>query len=208
DGDYTPVVMKHAINPEKHFKTPNAIFIQGAGGETAKGAYYSNHRWVERIKEKGIDGPYERLSDYLLTLGCLQDGVEDKVNHQIYNVLQDGKNRGFDGLLLLNYFQFVERFRRWVPLAGKINRYSPFLSPVFIRSAFDLTPEQKVDTTLHTDVINYLVPEWSNVPFFKANHEQNEEKTKKKMRMWQTEDRHQIEEVLKEESLWDDVFNP
>src|SRR5699024_9900574 len=26
DGDYTPVVMKHAINPEKHFKTPNAIF--------------------------------------------------------------------------------------------------------------------------------------------------------------------------------------
>src|SRR5699024_6958422 len=59
---------------------------------------------------------------------------------------------------------------------------------------------------MHNKIISTLIPEWSDVKFFKATPEQSKEKDYKKLRLWQTKDKYSIEEILNNSSLWNDVF--
>lgn len=59
---------------------------------------------------------------------------------------------------------------------------------------------------MHNQIISTLVPEWTDIKFFKATPEQSKEKDRKKLRLRQTKDRTDIEIILRNPGLWNDVF--
>jgi hypothetical protein len=206
DGDYTPITMNHAVDPDTHFSTREFVSIQGAGGEIAHGNYYASQRWLDKILSMGENGPSTRITNYLSVLGCVPPQVHNLVHQQVYEVFSEAKDLGISGLSQLDYFYLVERFRRWAPIGGHVDRYSPFLAPSFLRAAYDLQPEQRLENSLHTQLIESMVPEWKDVPFFKASPKDVDERTLKKKRMWQTGDKDLVEEILAQPATWNDVF--
>jgi hypothetical protein len=206
DGDYTPIIMNHAIDLDTYFSTKESIAIQGAGGEIAHGNYYASQRWVDKITGMGENGPFTRIASYLSSMGCVTPQVQNLVHHQVYEIFSEARDLGITGLSQLDYFYLAERFRRWAPIGGNVDRYSPFLAPAFLRASYDLKPEQRFNNTLHTQLIETMVPEWKDVPFFKASPKDVDERTQKKKRIWQTGDMDLVEDILAQPSLWGDVF--
>lgn len=66
---------------------------------------------------------------------------------------------------LVDYVYLVERIRRWCTSAYTTGMVTPFLAPGFVAATFALTPAQKRDRVLHTELIGRLVPEWAEIPF-------------------------------------------
>ena len=88
---------------------------------------------------------------------------------EVEHALADGRRHGLVGADLLDYFYLVHRLAYRSGLGARSGRYSACATPAFVRAAFDLTPEQRLDGRLHTELINRLVPAWSEVPFFEPN---------------------------------------
>lgn len=206
DGDFTTVMMNSPIIETNTFNDINKTLLNGFGGEIAKGAFYSNQRWIDKLKEKGNDAPYYRLSTHYIKLGCVTKDAEESMKNEVRAVLNDGESYNIKGLKLLDYFHFIERFRRWSPLGGLVNSYSPFASPYFISAALNAKPADNMNTILHSNIVRNLIPEWENIPFFKATPEQSKEKDKKNLRLWQTKDRYEVESILCKPELWNDIF--
>lgn len=206
DGDFSTVMISSPIIETNDFDSLKEIKINGFGGEVGKGAYYSNERWIAKLETMGEDASYKRLTNHFVKIGCVPEDSITIMKNKVENILKNGRNLNIDGLKLLDYFHFIERFRRWTPLSGQIHCYSPFINNIFISSALTNKPSDNIKTNMHSKIISTLIPEWSDVKFFKATPEQSKEKDYKKLRLWQTKDKYSIEEILNNSSLWNDVF--
>lgn len=207
DGDFAPTFVQSGLSPASYFNTPQKVWIQGAGGEIASGNYYQNDRLYSRLLEQNDNAAFYRLSNYLSSLGAVNEGVKELVDQQLFEILQLGELKGVYGLDSLDYFYLVERFRRWAALNGHLHRYSPFLANQFMRATFDMTPALKRKTSLHNDIINHLVPEWKDISFYKKKPTDRDEKTEKGLRIWQTNEKEPIEDILSTDGIWTDIFN-
>ncbi|SCL14445.1 asparagine synthase (glutamine-hydrolysing) [Micromonospora rhizosphaerae] len=84
---------------------------------------------------------------------------------RIAALLRHARDIGLRDLHLLDHLYLVERMRRWCTSANATGMVTPFLAPGFVAATFGLTPEQKRGRLLHTGLIEWLVPEWAEVPF-------------------------------------------
>lgn len=78
---------------------------------------------------------------------------------------------------------------------------NPSLSPSGVRPV----PEEKLEERLHLGIIKRLVPEWADVPFYKAAPADATRMTRP--RIWESGDRQAVEEILAESASWDDVYD-
>jgi hypothetical protein len=86
---------------------------------------------------------------------------------QIDHVLRTAVHGGIEDATMLDYLYVVERLRRWGTTGERSGVVSPLLVPAFVRSAFALSPTQRVQNALHRDLVRRLIPEWADIPFFK-----------------------------------------
>lgn len=206
DGDFSTVMISSPIIETNEFNSLKEIKINGFGGEIGKGAYYSNERWIEKLEKIGEGAAYYRLTNHFTKIGCVSEESITIMENKIKNILSKGEEIGINGLKLLDYFHFIERFRRWTPLSGQVHCYSPFINDLFISTALTNEPRENINANMHNEIISYLIPEWSDVKYFKATPEQSKEKDQKKLRLWQTKDKIDIEKILQDSFLWNDVF--
>ncbi|MEH7180572.1 hypothetical protein [Neobacillus vireti] len=209
DGDFTPIKQKGMIHLVDFYKVKGVSCV-GAGGEIATGNYYSNQRIYESILEKGEEGSEWRLKRYLASLGDTKEGISEAVDQEVSAILEEGRQFGLQGLSLMDYFYLKERLRRWAPIGGQFNSFTPFATPGFIRLSFDLTPEQRRNYELHKMLLKYLMPTWADVPFFKADikKQQRDEVAQSQMRIWQTLDKEYVADVLENNSIWKMFYRP
>ncbi|WP_411843716.1 hypothetical protein [Salinicoccus sp. HZC-1] len=206
DGDFSTVMISSPIIETNDFNTLDSIKINGFGGEVGKGAYYSNERWIKKLELMGEDAAYYRLATHFVKIGCVPLESINIMKKKLESILEEGRKLNIKGLKLLDYFHFMERFRRWTPLSGQIHCYSPFINNRFIASALTNEPTENMKANMHNQIITALVPEWEGIKFFKATPEQSKEKDHKKLRLWQTKDKKDIEKILRNPILWNDVF--
>ncbi len=208
DADFTPVKQTGMVSSGQFYKI-SGVFSVGAGGEIASGNYYSNDNVYKSIIEKGEEGPFWRLSSYLSSLTGTNQEAFPIVERELWLVFEEAKQFGLKGMEIMDYFYLKERLRRWAPISGVMNSFTPFSTPGFIRLSFDLTPEQRKAYTLHKMMLKHLIPEWADVPFYKSDirKENRDQKAENNMRIWQNEDRYYVDMALNERTIWKDYFN-
>lgn len=192
--------------------SPRSALVSGAGGETGHGFYYSSGG-AERqthvsIEKRGVAGPLERL-ERSARKGheVAGDAAYGVMRMQSEAVLARGRRLGLEGAPLLDYFYLVDRFANWAGLGNTARKCSPFATPGFIRAAFDLSPEQRLEDLLHRELIERLVPEWSGIGFFEK--EDARMPTILRPRLWDApRDAEVVEEILREPSSWSGLFRP
>ena len=99
---------------------------------------------------------------------------------------------------MLDYFYVVERLRRWGTTGERSGVVSPLLIPAFVRSAFALEPAQRVDNTLHRELVRRLIPKWADVPFFKPTRPAPRRTPNRVRCLADAPDRNLIHELLKD----------
>jgi hypothetical protein len=97
---------------------------------------------------------------------------------------------------MLDYFYVAERLRRWGTTGERGGVVSPLLVPSFVRAAFALKPAQRVGNELHRRLVQQLVPEWADVPFFKPTRVRGS--APRVRRLADAADRDQIEDLLQD----------
>lgn len=206
DGDFATVMMNSPIVQINKFKQIDKTLINGFGGEIAKGAFYTNQKWIDKLLREGDKAVFNRLSSHLTKLGCISEFAKESLKEQIHTILLEGENLEITGLKLLDYFYFQERIRRWSPMGDMIYSYTPFMSSKFISVGLNANPSDNMNAIFHKEIINSLMPEWESIPFFKATPEQSKEKDNKNLRIWQTSDKIQVEDILETPNTWNDSF--
>jgi hypothetical protein len=111
------------------------------------------------------------------------------------------------GPTLLEWFYLVDRFANKSGISAHAERVSIFGTPGFIRASFALTPRQRIDAVLHREMVARLVPEWRDVPYFKA--ERRRVRKVRRMRLWEApEDAATIEEIIGGDGPWTELYDP
>jgi hypothetical protein len=145
------------------------LAIGGAGGEVAHGHFYpADVLQLDALPlHDKLNAFGNRLQARLTPTAGPAGPARTAVAEQIDRVLRNAVHGGIEDATMLDYFYVVERLRRWGTTGERSGVVSPLLIPAFVRSAFALSPAQRVDNALHRELVRRLVPEWADIPFFK-----------------------------------------
>jgi hypothetical protein len=203
--------MRHASKAKGNTKLPpvrgSAASLSGHGGELGHGFYYKSARQIAEIRAKGERGVVERL-----VRSCRRkhdagrERVYDEARAGFERLLAEGREHGIAGVALLDWYYLMDRFAHRSGLAAHTQRVTVFSTPGFIGAAFALSPEQRCESLLHRELIARLVPEWAGVPFYRR--ERSALPPKKRERIWEGEDVASMEEMLRDEGPWAEMFDP
>ena len=183
--------------------------IAGYGGGIAHGApFYPRREVLDRIREQGERGPLRRLVKFCRRKHvAARDEVYEIARSEMRDTLAEGRRHGIDGPSLLDYFLLVDRFAFKTGLNRDSSTFSVFTTPAFVRAAFDLTPEQRLEASLHRRIIARLVPEWADIPFHRRDAPSEAPKIRRQ-RIWDTVDAETVDEILADEHAWSTLFDP
>jgi len=147
------------------------LAIGGAGGEVAHGHFYpADVLQLDALPlHDKLNAFGNRLQARLTPTAGPAAPARAAVADQIERVLRTAVHGGIENATMLDYFYVVERLRRWGTTGERSGVVSPLLIPSFVRSAFALNPAQRVDNTLHRELVRRLIPEWADIPFFKPD---------------------------------------
>ena len=181
--------------------------ISGHGGEIAHGFYYPSPKKLAEVREGGEAGLVDRLEEAARQKhAAAHSGAYRAYREAVEQVLAEGRRHALAGPVLLDYFYLVHRLAYRSGLGARSGRYSACATPAFVRAAFDLTPEQRLDGKLHIELIERLVPEWASVPFFEPD-ESGPLPEIRRARIWE-KPRHAeaLEEMLEDGKAWPALF--
>src|SRR5699024_4489760 len=170
-------------------------------------SFYGTEGLYKRLINKGETAAFDRLKQAYSVIDGIRPELADIREKYIFNVINKAKIKGITSLYQLDYFYLVERSRRWLPQSIDVSRYSAFYSHEFLTQSFNMSYSEKMNLEVIKAVIEELVPEWKDVPFYKRKLNDKDERTEKGLRLWQTEDKENIEQILSEPDKWNDMFD-
>src|SRR5699024_3769915 len=72
--------------------------------------------------------------------------------------------------------------------------------------SMNMNLSERMESKFFSGITKYLVPEWEDARYFKLSAE-TDDRSNKKMRLWQTSDKDDIEEILNKPKLWNEYFD-
>ncbi len=187
---------------------PSGAALSGHGGEIAHGFFYKTERELSRIRRGGEEAVVSRVLRFFTKKHrAARDEAYDLARRQIERTVAEGSGLGVRGPTLLEWFYLMDRFPYRSGLASHTERVSVFATPAFIRAAFALEPEQRIDAALHREMVSRLVPPWRDVPFFKAAR--NTMPRTRRRRLWEDpSDASVVDEIIGQDGPWTEIYEP
>lgn len=202
--------MRHASKVRRDVRLPrsrpNRATLAGWGGEIAHAFYYKNSRQLRKVRRAGTKGALQRvLQSSRKKHEAARGDAYDLAEMEYAAVFREGEGHGLDGPDLLDWFYLVERFVHRFEVGADSQVVSIYTSPEFIRAAFATTPEQRLDSYAHREMIARLVPAWADVAFFKG--ESGAHPTVRRKRLWEAEgDAEALDEIVAGDGPWAEMF--
>src|SRR5919197_5585963 len=181
--------------------------MSGQGGEIAHGFYYPSPKKLAEVRDGGEAGLADRLEQAARQKhSAAHRDAYRAYRHEVERALDAGRQRGLAGPSLLDYFYLLHRLAYRSGLGARSGRYSACATPAFVRAAFDLTPEQRLEGKLHAELIDRLVPEWREVPFFEPDAAGPLPEIRR-ARIWEKAGHAEtVEEIIHEGKAWPELF--
>lgn len=205
DGDCTPAVVQNDISTKALYKSSKKLKVAGVLGGVAKPVYFNNEKQLEKLKKLKNDAALIRLKQSHLKYDAVTDKAENIGIELMASSLQNGKNLGLHNLRLLDYFSIADNGRRWPPQGNRIDSFAVFFSNEFLKQSMNMSLSERMDSKFFSGITKYLVPEWEDARYFKLSSD-TDDRSNKKMRLWQTSDKEDIEEMLRSPKLWNEYF--
>lgn len=141
---------------------PAPLMVSGSHGDFTRAHYYG-----ERDLDDGIAAPALRryLSSFFRNRSILEPELRRRGAQLVKNEMLGALVEGIDGFHALDYSFFYNRVRRQFPPVSP-SVVLPMLTPEMLRSTFWCSPREKVAGTAVRRMINEMVPEWKDVPYY------------------------------------------
>jgi hypothetical protein len=204
--------MRHASKVRRDVNLPRSrpkrATLAGWGGEIAHAFYYKNARQLRTVRRKGTQGAIKRLLESSRKKhSAAHEEAYELASSEYRAALAEGESHGLEGADLLDWFYLVERFAHRFEVGADSQVMSIYTSPAFIRAAFATTPEQRLDSYAHREMIAALVPAWADVPFYKR--EAGPRPALRRKRLWEAaDDADAIAAIIAKEGPWTELFRP
>ncbi|MEX5249665.1 UNVERIFIED_CONTAM: hypothetical protein RF649_09430 [Kocuria sp. CPCC 205295] len=196
DGDSAPTNMKRNMHIARGAA---ALSIGGTNGEITHGYFYSRPGYVDRIT--ALEHPLKELKRVFpgrITTDQVTSGLEDFYDREYAAISQAGS----PGLQSLDVYYLREKLRRWHNQSLSNTSVVLLGSQEYIRMAFDLTIDERIDKRAPKEIARRAVPQWDGLAYYKANKEESKIATKKGLRTWAT-DTEVFNSVLDAPRIWD-----
>jgi hypothetical protein len=203
--------MRHPQKLRSNLKLPRSrpsrATLSGHGGEIAHGFFYKTRRDLKQIRRGGDHALVSRLLRFFTKRHkAAKTEAYELAQAEIERTISEGLDVGLEGPQLLDWFYLMDRFAHRSGLASHAERVSVFATPAFIRAAFALTPQQRLDAVLHRELVSQLVPAWQDVPFFKA--ERTRMPSIRRRRLWEhAPDAAAVERILIDDGPWAEIYD-
>jgi len=198
------------------FRPTESAEITGHGGEIAHGFYYTSQRALGKLRGRGEGALLERL-DQAARRRHEAGRAEcyERAHAACEASLREGTGHGVEGPSLLDWFYLMERFSHRSGLAADTQRITFFSCQGFVRSAFALTPEERLDNRLHREATAALVPSWERVPYFKiapaggvlARLRGRRFRAEKRPMIWEGSDGDELEATIAADGAWSSIYD-
>lgn len=180
------------------------LAIGGPNGEVMHATHYGSPELLREVRE--LQHPSDRLPK--LFPHKLQSPESRQAVLQFFEQQQqfaiDLRHRDATAL---NIFQMMAKSRRWINAQLNSTSFTLLINPVFVRESINLTPEDRLDRHMQTALSRALVPQWEDVPYFKATHAQTTKEMKKRgIRTWETSP-GSMEHLIHERTAWKRWFD-
>ncbi len=206
DGMIAPECLRVAAHVPR--REPPSALMTGYGGAIAKGFFYRRSGWLEQIRSHGDAAALERVERFCRRKhSAARDDAYVEMRCEVERTLGEGHSHGLDGPSLLDWFYLVERLPHKSGFGSRDAVASVFLTPAFIRAAFDMTPEQRTDNALHRELIGRLVPDWADVPFFQPEPAERGMPAVNRPRLWERS-APEVDRMIDEGRGWTEMFEP
>lgn len=200
DGDAAPTNMKRNVRIPG---SAASLSVGGTNGEITHGYFYSRPGLRERIE--GLEHPLKQLQkvypgtvttpEVQSRLGAFFDGE--------YEAIQQA---GSPGLQSMDVYYLREKLRRWHNQSLNTTSVVLLGSEAYIRMAFDLSIQERIDKRAPKEIARRAVPEWDGIPYYKATKDESQIATRKGLRTWTT-DTDVFHEVLAAPRIWSRYLN-
>ncbi len=206
DGMRNPQELRRPTQLPLRPRTPRPT-LSGHGGEIAHGFYYANARKLHGLERRGERGLVARLEKAgKRNAAAATPAAYERYSGELERLLGEGRALGLEGPTLLDYFYLTQRLAHRSGLGSRSGRYSCCVAPGFVRAAFDLTPTERLEAKLHTELIAKLVPEWSDVPFY-VEPARNAMPALRRARIWEKPAHAEaLNEIIRKGSSWPAIF--
>ncbi|MFB9999764.1 MULTISPECIES: hypothetical protein [Brachybacterium] len=201
DGDFAHINLKAPI---KRPPRVSAFAVGGGNGEVMHPLYYSTPHILKKVRE--FPHPLWRVPQALPPRWNTDRAIAH-TDLYISRQVEEMQSIGQHDASSLNVFQMMGKFRRWPSSQLVGSAFVLLLNPVFVRSAIDLTPEQRVEKTMQRALTEELVPRWSGIPYFKGGvSDFKKSEIVQANRIWNTSP-GSMERLLHERSNWKGAFD-
>ena len=190
--------------------TPLRPVLSGHGGELAHGFYYVTANQLREIRAGGDRAILKRLERAgRRYASAAQAKAYDLYRSELERILDEARAIGVAGPTLLDCFYLTQRLAFRSGLGARSGRYSCCATPAFVRAAFDLTPEERLENKLHVAMIGRMVPEWREVPFLERE-DPDRLPTVHRQRIWEKPGHAEAvgEMLATEDGGWGEIFQP
>jgi hypothetical protein len=203
--------MRHAGKVRGRVQLPSPAedraMISGHGGEIGHGFYYTSVKKLRHAQRGGFDAMVDRLlTSCRRTHSAARPEAYELARSEFEAALREGQEAGVEGPALLDWYYLMDRFAHRSGLAASTQRVTVFSAPTFLTAAFALSPEERLDAKLHREVTPVLVPEWAEVPYYKATR--GRKPPIRRVRIWEGSDGRAFRSILRDEDCWHEIFDP
>lgn len=187
---------------------PKRASLSGHGGDLGHGWLYKSRREALRLRLGGDTA----LEDRIVRLFAKGHGVGhpesyDLARAEVERIVAEARALGLDSTRPLEYFYIVDRATNRSGIAAHAERVSTFGTQEFVAAGFALRPGQRVDSKLHRLMVGELLPEWSDVPFYKAPPPA--ERRVRRLHLWEAPaDAAEVDTILAEDGAWTEMYRP
>lgn len=200
DGDFAPGNLKAPINRPS---SRSRLTIGGANGEVMHGIYYSTPAMLETVRT--LEHPVDRVGRAFAGKGNTASSRVSMLQF-IEHQKDFTRSLGHEDATALNVFQMHSKFRRWINAQLSSTSFVLLLNPAFVRAGIDLTPEQRLGKVLQKAMSRALIPEWENIPYYKATPEDSKNSARvRSARTWHTSP-GSMEHLIHERTAWTQWF--
>lgn len=181
--------------------------LSGHGGEIGHGFFYTDERKLQGLYRRGDRGLLARLERAgKRNAAAATQSAYNAYRGELERLLDEGRAQGLDGPTLLDYFYLTQRLAHRSGLGSRSGRWSCCVSPGFVRAAFDLTPEERLEARLHTELVARLVPEWGEVPFYSEGGRGSMPKLRR-ARIWEKPAHaEELAQMIRRGKRWPEIF--